>query len=326
MSTGPNHNAVGSRSKSGLDGVFESFDFKAPEPAQLSSVVFGTALETLPVVPIKDNPRVEFKKRQRWSALSAFSKASTLRSSDERRKDKPTGSGKKDETLLQNVSVTQTNRKSDTDTSVKRDSTPEEVTSGASRSSGGTTVKQRKEEAVSHRTKSSDYGDAISDQRTHSTKNYSSSGAATNKSLSINIDAASSNTSNSQNSKKEKDSEDSPQEKEGDTDLESAAVTTDWTPTKQEWFIMLSLSLISTVVALDSTILVTILPVSLQAFGFLLYSLLWEAFGEPKEALHLSSRPCFRLFCRHFRRNNSILSLCRYFGRSQEALHLSSTP
>jgi hypothetical protein len=36
-----------------------------------------------------------------------------------------------------------------------------------------------------------------------------------------------------------------------------------WTPTKNEWLIMISLAFISLMVALDATILVTVLPVSL---------------------------------------------------------------
>jgi uncharacterized protein YqhQ len=36
-----------------------------------------------------------------------------------------------------------------------------------------------------------------------------------------------------------------------------------WTPTKKEWLIMLSLAFISLMVALDATILVTVLPVSM---------------------------------------------------------------
>jgi hypothetical protein len=36
-----------------------------------------------------------------------------------------------------------------------------------------------------------------------------------------------------------------------------------WTPTKKEWLIMLSLAFISLMVALDATILVTVLPVSI---------------------------------------------------------------
>jgi hypothetical protein len=36
----------------------------------------------------------------------------------------------------------------------------------------------------------------------------------------------------------------------------------DWKPTHREWAIMISLAFISTMVALDATILVTVLPVS----------------------------------------------------------------
>lgn len=47
-------------------------------------------------------------------------------------------------------------------------------------------------------------------------------------------------------------------------DLEKAAdddVSETWTPEKKEWFIMISLSVISFMVALDASILVTVLPV-----------------------------------------------------------------
>jgi hypothetical protein len=47
------------------------------------------------------------------------------------------------------------------------------------------------------------------------------------------------------------------------TDLEKAVTqpVEDWKPEKKEWFIMISLSIISFMVALDATILVTVLPV-----------------------------------------------------------------
>ena len=37
----------------------------------------------------------------------------------------------------------------------------------------------------------------------------------------------------------------------------------EWKPERKEWFIMISLSIISFMVALDATILVTVLPVRL---------------------------------------------------------------
>jgi hypothetical protein len=43
---------------------------------------------------------------------------------------------------------------------------------------------------------------------------------------------------------------------------EPALVIQMWTPTKNEWLIMISLAFISLMVALDATILVTVLPVS----------------------------------------------------------------
>jgi hypothetical protein len=43
---------------------------------------------------------------------------------------------------------------------------------------------------------------------------------------------------------------------------EPALVAEAWTPTKNEWLIMISLAFISLMVALDATILVTVLPVS----------------------------------------------------------------
>lgn len=46
------------------------------------------------------------------------------------------------------------------------------------------------------------------------------------------------------------------------TDVESLEKPTEeWKPHKKEWFIMISLSLISLMVSLDATILVTVLPV-----------------------------------------------------------------
>jgi hypothetical protein len=44
---------------------------------------------------------------------------------------------------------------------------------------------------------------------------------------------------------------------------EKASIPEEWTPTKNEWLIMISLAFISLMVALDATILVTVLPVSL---------------------------------------------------------------
>jgi hypothetical protein len=46
------------------------------------------------------------------------------------------------------------------------------------------------------------------------------------------------------------------------TGEEPALVTETWAPTKNEWLIMISLTFISLMVALDATILVTVLPVS----------------------------------------------------------------
>lgn len=47
------------------------------------------------------------------------------------------------------------------------------------------------------------------------------------------------------------------------TDLEKfEQAVEEWKPQKKEWFIMISLSIISFMVALDATILVTVLPVS----------------------------------------------------------------
>jgi hypothetical protein len=43
---------------------------------------------------------------------------------------------------------------------------------------------------------------------------------------------------------------------------DSAPAMETWTPTKNEWLIMISLAFISLMVALDATILVTVLPVS----------------------------------------------------------------
>jgi hypothetical protein len=45
-------------------------------------------------------------------------------------------------------------------------------------------------------------------------------------------------------------------------DQEKASSQENWTPTKREWAIMISLAFISMMVALDATILVTVLPVS----------------------------------------------------------------
>lgn len=47
-------------------------------------------------------------------------------------------------------------------------------------------------------------------------------------------------------------------------DIEKASAAEAWAPEKKEWIIMISLSVISFMVALDATILVTVLPVSLQ--------------------------------------------------------------
>lgn len=44
--------------------------------------------------------------------------------------------------------------------------------------------------------------------------------------------------------------------------LEKQALPEEWKPQKKEWFMMISLSIISLMVALDATILVTVLPVS----------------------------------------------------------------
>jgi hypothetical protein len=43
---------------------------------------------------------------------------------------------------------------------------------------------------------------------------------------------------------------------------EDVAVVPEWKPTKNEWLIMISLAFISLMVALDASILVTVLPVS----------------------------------------------------------------
>lgn len=45
-------------------------------------------------------------------------------------------------------------------------------------------------------------------------------------------------------------------------DIEKASFSEAWKPEKREWIIMISLSVISFMVALDATILVTVLPVS----------------------------------------------------------------
>lgn len=57
----------------------------------------------------------------------------------------------------------------------------------------------------------------------------------------------------------------SPSASSSTTDLEKAMLkeAKEWKPTKKEWFIMFSLSIISFMVALDATILVTVLPVGL---------------------------------------------------------------
>jgi hypothetical protein len=44
--------------------------------------------------------------------------------------------------------------------------------------------------------------------------------------------------------------------------LDAHAPAEEWKPEKKEWIIMISLSIISLMVALDATILVTVLPVS----------------------------------------------------------------
>jgi hypothetical protein len=56
-----------------------------------------------------------------------------------------------------------------------------------------------------------------------------------------------------------------------DVDVEAKAdtlVTEEWKPSKKELLIMVSLSFISLMVALDATILVTVLPVSLPFLIF----------------------------------------------------------
>lgn len=61
-----------------------------------------------------------------------------------------------------------------------------------------------------------------------------------------------------------------------DPDVEAKADSTiveDWKPQKKELLIMISLSFISFMVALDATILVTVLPVRLTVF-FCVYSIL----------------------------------------------------
>lgn len=49
-----------------------------------------------------------------------------------------------------------------------------------------------------------------------------------------------------------------------DSDIEAkgeAVALSEWKPTKNEWLVMISLSFISLMVALDATVLVTVLPV-----------------------------------------------------------------
>lgn len=52
------------------------------------------------------------------------------------------------------------------------------------------------------------------------------------------------------------------------TDLEKAVAEPmeEWKLQKEEWFIMISLSIISFMVSIDATILVTVLPVRLNPF------------------------------------------------------------
>jgi hypothetical protein len=46
-----------------------------------------------------------------------------------------------------------------------------------------------------------------------------------------------------------------------DVEAKGEAVAPEWKPTKNEWLVMISLSFISLMVALDATVLVTVLPV-----------------------------------------------------------------
>lgn len=256
--------AVGSSSKAAYD-VFDSFDFRTPKPMPPSTIVFGTPLET---VPVEESPRVEFRKRQRWSALSAFSRASALRPKDERDNAKEASPREEDEPILCGDDEKRTSPNDEAEQFTNKEiSVPEEAArpSGISGSSDGATLEQRREERHSRHKKRSEEADIRPRKMARSIGTSSSSRAPTeDKSLDINVDPASSATSTRQPSKKE--SEDLPQQNDPSADVEAASVGEKWKPTKQEWFIMLSLSLISTVVALDSTILVTILPVSALIF------------------------------------------------------------
>lgn len=254
--------AVGSSSKMAFGSVFDSFDFRTPKPLERLSLVFGRVLET---IPDSEDTKAEPKKHERWSALSAFSRASTLRPKDDANKSKAAGLGKEDETSVREDVATQTSGENEKEAANINIRAPEPAArrSGRSSSSGETTIKQRKGGSGSHRKRSSEDCDIRPLEMAH--LSGTSSSAASDKDLSINVDSASSNTSNSQPS--EGLEEKPPQGMDTGTDVERAANAGEWTPTKQEWFIMLSLSLISTVVALDSTILVTILPVRSLKFS-----------------------------------------------------------